>query len=538
MGFINQVKEKEPVKAHLNFMAGTSYDIKNPILKLQLAASSCFFGEPMYYHRDEDDKRKMTYMPPHRLDDTTVEYLRKTLDAIDPREWRGLTPANLLEKAIDEALDYDPILALRVGIWLRQVADIRTTPQVLLVRAAHHPKVKGTHYIRETAPGIIQRADEPTVGLAYQIAKYGRKAIPNSLKRAWADAIEKFSEYELAKYRMEAREVKLVDVVNLVHAKSDAVSKLMKGELKNTSTWESIISAKGSNKESWEESIDNMGHMALLRNLRNFQEKSVDPDKYLGKLIATAKKGKQLPFRYVSAYNAARDAGSPPRVLDAIETCLGYSLEQLPHFNGRVASLCDNSGSATGTTTSSMGTMKISTIANLTGILTGRVSDDGYIGIFGDRIQMLPVRKNSSVFDELREAERVGAGIGGATENGIWLFWNASIVAKQHWDHVFVYSDMQAGHGGLYGVDPKEYKDYIWNPAGITRRGYSYGQNIDVPALVNKYRKEVNPNVKVYLVQVAGYQDTIIPEFYKNTYILGGWGEGVIRFAAEMAKIQ
>lgn len=536
MGFINQVKEKEPIQAqaHLNFMAGLSYDIKNPILKLQLAASSCFFGEPMYYHKDEEDKRKPRVIPV--WDTTTVDYLRKTLDAIDPREWRGMTPASLLEKAIDDALDYDPVMALRVGVWLRQVADIRTTPQVLLVRAAHHPKVKGTTHIRETAKGIIQRADEPTVGLAYQLAKYGRKSIPNSLKRAWSDAIERFSEYELAKYRMEAREVKLVDVVNLVHAKSDAVSKLMKGELKNTSTWESIVSAKGSSKESWEESIDNMGHMALLRNLRNFQEKGIDPDKYLGKLIATAKKGKQLPFRYVSAYNAAQAAGSPPRILDGIETCLTYSLEQLPHFNGRVASLCDNSGSATGTTTSSMGTMKVSTIANLTGILIGKVSDEGYIGVFGNNIKMLPVRKNSSIFDELREAERVGAGIGGSTENGIWLFWNASITAKQHWDHVFVYSDMQAGHGGLCGTDPKEYKDYAWNPSG--RSSYSnYNRHIDVPALVNKYRKEVNPNVKVYLVQVAGYQDTIIPEFYKNTYILGGWGEGVIRFAAEMAKI-
>lgn len=536
MSFINQTKEKKAVDSHLNFMAGTSYDINNPILKLQLAASSCFFGEPMYYHKDEDDKRAVRTPPV--WDKTTVDYLRKTLDAIDPVSWRGMTPANLLEQAIDDALDYDPVMALRTGIWLRQVADIRTTPQVLLVRAAHHPKVKGTSHVRDAARNIIARADEPTVGLAYQLSKYGRKGIPNSLKRAWADALQSCSEYELAKYRMEAREVKLVDVVNLVHAKSDAISKLMKGELKNSETWEAIVSAKGSNKESWEESIEHMGHMALLRNIRNFQQKGVDPSKYITKLINTAEKGKQLPFRYVSAYNAAVEAGAPATVLDGIEECLKKSFTRLPHFNGRVASLCDNSGSATGTTTSSMGTMKISTIANLTGILTGKVSDEGYIGVFGDRLNMSPIRKNSSVFDDLREAERAGAGIGGATENGIWLFWDKAIREKQHWDHVFVYSDMQAGHGGLYGVDPNEYKDYTWNPDGRTGWGYCYGRNIDVPALVNKYRKEVNKNVKVYLVQVAGYQDTIIPEFYKNTYILGGWGEGVIRFAAEMAKIQ
>lgn len=38
------------------------------------------------------------------------------------------------------------------------------------------------------------------------------------------------------------------------------------------------------------------------------------------------------------------------------------------------------------------------------------------------------------------------------------------------------------------------------------------------------------------MVQVAGYQDTIIPEFYDKTYILGGWGDGLLRFAASMSK--
>ena len=64
-------------------------------------------------------------------------------------------------------------------------------------------------------------------------------------------------------------------------------------------------------------------------------------------------------------------------------------------------SLCDNSGSAQGATTSVMGTMRICDIANLTGILTGKASEDGYIGIFGDRLEVQPVRKKSSIFDQL-----------------------------------------------------------------------------------------------------------------------------------------
>ena len=154
-------------------------------------------------------------------------------------------------------------------------------------------------------------------------------------------------------------------------------------------------------------------------------------------------------------------------------------------------------------------------------------SEDGYLGVFGDRLDVSPVRKRSSVFDALKIADRKGDGVGGGTENGIWLFWDKAIKQKEHWDHVFVYSDMQAGHGGLYGTDPHAYHNYLWRN----------GRNIDVPKLVAEYRTKVNPNVKVYLVQVAGYEDTIMPEFYKDTYILGGWSANVLKFAARMAGL-
>lgn len=269
-----------------------------------------------------------------------------------------------------------------------------------------------------------------------------------------------------------------------------------------------------------------MGHMALLRNIRNLLQHDVRPDQFVNKLVNGAEHGKQLPFRYFSAYRSVVN-DAPPVVLDAIETSMMKSMNNLPTFKGRVMSLCDNSGSARGTATSSMGTMQIATIANLTAILTAMQSDEGYIGVFGDRLETMPVRKRSSVFDTLEKAEKIGNGIGGSTENGIWLFWDAAIRQKQHWDMVFVYSDMQAGHGGLYGTNAKAYADYVWKT-----------RYIDVSKLVMDYRRKVNPDVMVFLVQVAGYQDTIIPEFYDKTYILGGWSDSILRFADAMIQMQ
>jgi hypothetical protein len=527
MGTINTKRERPRYteKAHRNWMNGESYKIGNPLTNLMLAASSCFFGEPMYYHRDAGQRRSNNKEAGRGyLNKSDVDRLRKTLDAIDPQDWRGLSPRELMESAIDAALDFDPQATLQVAVNLRNDQYIRTTPQVILVRAANHDSVRGTGLVREYAPEIIKRADEPSVCLAYQLDEYGRKSIPNSLKKALRDKLATFNEYQLGKYRMDGRLVKTVDVVNLVHPiRTPAIDKLVKGDLTvSGKTWEAIRSAGG----SWEEALEVMGHMALLRNLRNLEQAGVDSDLYVDKLVEGVEKGKQLPFRYYSAYKACRDADCGPVVLDAVEYCLNNSMKNVPSFKGKVISLCDNSGSAWGTCTSSMGTMHIAEIANLTGVITAKAATGaGYVGVFGDNLDIIPITKSSSIFDAADKCSRSGRGIGGGTENGIWIFWRDAIKKRTKYDHVFVYSDMQAGHGGLFGHDPRDYNGYVW----------SNGRHIDVAKLVQTYRQQVNPNVNVYLVQVAGYQDTIMPEFYNKTYILGGWGDGILRFAAQMA---
>ncbi len=514
--------------AHLNWMGGRSYAIHSPLVRLRMAAASCFFGEPMYYHRDAADARPKRRAPAFALTDADVEHLRHTLGAIDPQQWRGQTPSALIERCIDEALDQDAEGTLREAARLRDEALVRTTPQVILVRAAHHPNVRGTGLVRQWAREIIGRADEPAVGLAYQLHRYG-KPIPNALKKAWRDALERFDDYALAKYRLESKADKTVDVVNLVHPRGEAIDRLAKGTLTTTlRTWEAIVSARGSTPQAWAEALPVMGHMALLRNLRNLVQAGIPAERFTGKLVAGARTGKQLPFRYYSAYRALGD-DAPPAVRDAVEESLMVSLENLPWLGGRTMALCDNSGSAQGTTTSAMGTMKVSTIANLTGVLAAMRSQEGYVGVFGDALETLAVRRRSSVFDALDQAERLAKGVGTSTENGVWLFWERAIRERQRWDHVFVLSDMQAGHGGLYGTTPARYREFAWK---------GREQYIDVARLVARYRATVNPDVRVFLVQVAGYQDTLVPEHYHRTYILGGWGPGLLGYAAEMAAVE
>ena len=92
-------------------MGGPLFTLADPVAALRLAASSAFFGEPMYYHTDAADSRKRKMTRPQRrahLSDVEIAHLRGTLGAVDPQEWRGLSPSALMERAIEAALAFDP----------------------------------------------------------------------------------------------------------------------------------------------------------------------------------------------------------------------------------------------------------------------------------------------------------------------------------------------------------------------------------------------------------------------------------------------
>ena len=80
-------------------------------------------------------------------------------------------------------------------------------------------------------------------------------------------------------------------------------------------------------------------------------------------------------------------------------------------------------------------------------------------------------------------------------------------------DNIAIMSDMQCGTGGLYGSNPAEYNEYRVNN----------GNHINVLKLIQKYRELINPKVNVYCVQVAGYNNSLVPEMMYRTHLLSGW---------------
>ncbi|MNR04464.1 hypothetical protein D3C85_1204280 [compost metagenome] len=168
----------------------------------------------------------------------------------------------------------------------------------------------------------------------------------------------------------------------------------------------------------------------------------------------------------------------------------------------------------------------------MSSILTAQNSDEGYVGIFGDRLTEIPVSKRNGALTQAKTARDKGKGVGGGTENGIWLFFEKAIKDKEHWDNIFIYSDQQAGHGGLFAT-PGDAGRLRKMEMAVNQHGTAY---IDVVKLVNKYRAEVNPKVNVFTVQTAGYNNVLVPETMYRTSVLYGWTGKESVYADAMIK--
>jgi hypothetical protein len=535
--FSKIVKEKREIevkKPVVNFMGGISYQF-NPLDTLKMVSASSIFAEPQYYR--ESGLKDRGYLEPH---DREKGYL---VFDIAP----GITASELMIKAVNDALDYDFGGTLDWAKELRHHYYMRLNPQLIMVLASVHPKrieysQKNPGAFRSLNTLIMYRADEPASQLSLYLYLNDIKSnIPSILKRSWADRIENMSKYEISKYKN--ADTGLIDTIRICHAKGKLVDELMTtGTVQideEQETWERLRSAGKSFKEIMQ-SVK-LPHMALLRNLRNiFKELDEDTDRelaseVLNNLVAGVKGGKQFPFRYYQAYNQIKinkDVKFKTLILDKLEECIDISIENMPKLKGKTICLSDNSGSAWGTFNSEYGTMTIAEIDNLSSVITCMCSDEGYVGAFGDELIETPITKRNGALSQAQEiSSHAKYNVGSSTENGIWLFFQNAIDKKIKYDNIFIYSDMQAGHAGLYGKG----NSYIVGDENFAVKG-DWQKYIDVLKLIRKYRETVNPKVNVFSVQTAGYNNVLIPEYLYRGALLYGWTGKEPIFASELVK--
>ena len=533
---LNSARKNETVE---NFMGGESYRV-SPLETLKMITASSIFGEPSYY-RDGGLGRAVRDAK-YKCCALLEGYL------LFGSAWDGRTTTEIMESAIDQALEADFEGTLRWAATLRTDFFMRLNPQVIMVRAALHP---GRQEFTRANPGlfgelerrVMSRGDDGLSQLAnFLYSNQGKQKMPSLLKRSIAAKLERLDPYEAAKYKN--AEMGLKDAVRITHAHSAVIDEFMQtGGIElppGKKTWENLRSEG----LGWKEILSqiSMGHMALIRNLRGVFseiEDAVFCEEYLKRLKAGVAGGRQFPFRYYSAYKAVEksECAHKPRIMDALEECIDLSMENIPKFRGKTMCLSDNSGSAWGAIPSEYGTVQIAVIDNLSSVIAAAASEEGYVGKFGNRLKIFPVSGRGQILRQCKEiSEQMYTDVGSATEGGIWEFFINAIRKKEHWDQIFIYSDQQAGHGGLYGTDAQK-REYREKGFACQRDSRGQGDYINVFELVLEYRRKVNPKVNVFSIQTAGYNNVCIPEYAYRTCILYGWTGKELNFARQMIDL-
>lgn len=261
----------------------------------------------------------------------------------------------------------------KAAVYARRVFGMRSITHVLAGEIAHH--VSGVEWKRRFFKSIVRRPDDMLEIMGYYFATYAQsktgrngakvyRKIPRAMRRGFADRLALLSEQDLAKYRASGKELSMVDLVNICHpAKTEAINKLMTGSLGSANTWEANLSKAGASASTdaekaeakadvWKTMIADrtIGHMALLRNLRNIVQQARDQVAAACELLVDDKRIKQslvFPYRYLAAYRMLERTPGTSRVLSALSIAAGKALQNVPDIGGRTLVAIDTSGSMT-----------------------------------------------------------------------------------------------------------------------------------------------------------------------------------------------
>jgi 60 kDa SS-A/Ro ribonucleoprotein len=254
----------------------------------------------------------------------------------------------------------DAKFAAQAAIYARNEFGMRTVTHAVAGEIAG--VVKGAEWTKRFFDKVVRRPDDMTEILAYYYANYGKNE-PNALRKGFAKALERFDEYQLAKYRNSKNAVSLVDIVNLVHpAHTDAIGKLVRDELRNEDTFESKLSKAGQSEDSekakgeaWAELVNSgkISYFALLRNLRNIIQDAPEVTEKAVALLTDRKriqKSLVLPFRYLSAIDEIEKLSGreSKEVIRGLNRAIDISTSNVPKFDGETLVAVDTSGSMYG----------------------------------------------------------------------------------------------------------------------------------------------------------------------------------------------
>ena len=410
----------------------------------------------------------------------------------------------------------EPSFVANLCIFARKEMHLRTISHVLVSELAK--STEGKEYVRRTLNKIIERPDDMTEVLAYYINTYG-KPIPNSIKKGLADSFGKFDEYQLAKYNRK-NAIKLKDILCLVHPKAkdemqnDLWKRLLEDRLETPVTWETELSAKGNTKETWESLIDGnrLGYMAMMRNLRNIIKSGASNINKVYEYLTDEErvlKNKQLPFRYYSAYKVLKSEGiGTSKIYDALEIAIKTSTKNIDRLPGKTLIAADVSGSMT-SHISAKSDLACAEVAVLMLSIANYICEETITTTFDNNLYMCNLSTQNGIIANANSIEVNGGG------TDITLPLRYLLDKKIFVDRIILLSDNEINIG---------YSNNM---------GYG-GTKTSCQALVEEYKRRINPNVWVHAIDMQGYGTQQFKG--RNVNIIAGWSERVFDFISSVEQ--
>lgn len=240
-------------------------------------------------------------------------------------------------------------------------------------------------------------------------------------------------------------------------------------------TWEWLSGwlsdGKGMDAAAWEAVIPTMGYMALLRNLRNFDQAGVS-DKVAAQVAAKladpeqVARCKQFPFRFLSALREAPSL----RWGHALDKALTLSTANVPVLPGKTLILVDTSGSMDAPMSGKSTVSCVDAAALFGTALAFRNQGNVDLAGWATGTYTHTITRGGSLIGEVKKFTGRAGSVGHGTDLAQAL---AKTFRRGEHARVFVFSDMQIMADGWYGgrdavnrYVPAEVPVYSWNLVG------------------------------------------------------------------------
>ncbi|WP_139488037.1 TROVE domain-containing protein [Brevibacillus dissolubilis] len=429
--------------------------------------------------------------------------------------------SELLDEAMDmhqAMIEYDPEFMAKALITARHEGYMRLQP------------ILGLTLLSQARPDLLDAVFPRVILIPSDLFDFltilksqGRGQGGRAIKRQINRFLCRTSEYWAIKYNGRGRGYNLTDVINTTHPKPEtdqqqALFRYLLGkptslealpqitaweQLKRADTEAAIISCIAEGRlpfevvtgviqptpSIWTALLEQMPTLALLRNLNALDRAGVleENRSYIMERLTdreALRRTKILPFRFLNAFYQVKDA----LIQDSLRQAVELTFDNLPDLAGKTAIFLDISGSMNGEYLRTGSLFAVS--------LYKKTKGNGLFWLFDTRVDDARPSLHDSI---ITQASQIRAR--GGTDTGAPVRKLREDQIKV--DNIIIITDEQQNSGSPF------YRE------------------------LKKYRQQLNPNTKAFVIDIAPYRHAMVPATDPITHYIYGWSEAVLSYISQ-----